>query len=290
VLDSLKRHKVFNNQRIKSVARKIWHSRFGRLVERSHGDWRYPFLSLGWWLAGKVVPRKKVRVEGISFNLSCTNWITHFRWYLFHGKEPEVRYFIDEYLKDDDVFFDIGANVGVFSIYAAMRKPGLSVYCFEPEVSNMYTLKENIIHNGLTDRVKINCMGISDKIGYTLFHLSSFEEGSAVHTESREKITTTDEGFPVVWSEGIISVTLDYICKQLQCIPNALKIDTDGNEPKILDGALNLLSNETLRCLIVEMSEEEGKRIHCQELLKAKGFCLEDHCFDKTRNEIWVRK
>ena len=59
-------------------------------------------------------------------------------------KEKEVRIFIDKYLEKDQIFFDIGANIGVFSLYAAIKK-NAKVYAFEPEYSNLSLLKENIL-------------------------------------------------------------------------------------------------------------------------------------------------
>ena len=56
---------------------------------------------------------------------------------------------MDENLQEGDVFFDIGANVGVYSIYAAKRSPKAMVYAFEPEYSNLHQLKLNIINNKL---------------------------------------------------------------------------------------------------------------------------------------------
>ena len=67
-----------------------------RAIEQSVGDWRYPFILFSWWLAKILVPRRKVKINGIEFTLTCTNWITHFRWYLFKTKEPDTINFIDK--------------------------------------------------------------------------------------------------------------------------------------------------------------------------------------------------
>ena len=224
----------------------------------------------------------------MTFTLSCTNWITHFRWYLFKEKGPEIRHYIDNYIDNNDIFFDIGANVGVYSIYAAKRHPGIFIHCFEPEFSNLNALKDNIVSNGLTKRVKISSVAIGNFVGLSELHLQNLTTGSAEHTESQEKIANTDGGYPVVWSEGIFSVTLDYICEQLNVIPNALKIDTDGNEDKILDGAKNILSNKLFRSLAIEVPDGE-KGVYCQNLLKSVGF-KRVWSDPKKMNEIWQRK
>ena len=84
--------KLKNNKLIK----KIFKSKIGKVlrntfivrrVGESAGDWRYPFILFSWWLAKILVPRRKVKIDGLSFTLSCTNWITHFRWFLFNEKD-----------------------------------------------------------------------------------------------------------------------------------------------------------------------------------------------------------
>lgn len=257
------------------------------LLANSVGDWRYPFLAFGWRIATFLTRPRKVSVGDVSFTLPCRNWVTHFRWYLFETKEPEVRHYIDRYVKSNDVLFDIGANVGVFSVYAG--KKNIKVYCFEPEYSNLSLLKENVLTNRLADRVNIYSVALSDFVGISTLHLQSIEEGAAAHTESQTPITTTDEGYPVVHAEGIFAVTLDYICEQLRVSPNCVKIDTDGNETKILQGATKTLRNPSLRSLVIEMPVPAMERATCEEILKQNGFKPVWVQRDKTRNEIWER-
>lgn len=261
-----------------------------RLVRKSAGDWRYPFMLGSWWLSGVLVPRRRVSIGGVRFTLSCENWITHFRWYLFKTKEPEVIRYIDEYVSGTDIFFDIGANVGVFSVYAAKRHPGVKVYSFEPEYSNLNALKENIVRNRLTGRVRPYSAAVSDFMGLSMLHLQDTSTGAAAHTESRDNITATDEGYPVVWSEGIVSITLDELCSELGVKPTVMKIDTDGNEDKILRGGAETLSNKGLKSLVIEVPHENSeKRGFCCRALEDAGLKRAWSDRGKTRNEIWTR-
>ena len=143
---------------------------------RACGDWRYPFYVIGWEIANFLTMRKHVFVGGVSFSLPNTNWITHFRWFLIKKKEPEVRFYIDQYLNEDDIFFDIGANIGVFTLYAGKKYKSLQIYCFEPEYSNLYLLKENILKNNLTQKASIYSVGISDFTGISHLHLQDLKE------------------------------------------------------------------------------------------------------------------
>ena len=264
--------------------------KFFNLLKQSQGDWRYPFMVIAWQLSRFIVPRKKINIENVSFTLPCTNWITHFRWYLFKNKEEEVRHYINNYVREGDKFFDVGANIGVFSIYTARRYDNISCYCFEPEYSNLNILKENIVANNITNKVNIYSVAVGNFVGLSRLNLQDFTSGSAAHTESKEPIGMTHEGYPVVWSEGIVSVSLDYICEQLDVFPNALKIDTDGNEDKVLEGAAKTLCDKRLRSLVIEMPDENEKGKYCCEILNRANFYLDWSDKKKTRNQIWVKR
>ena len=264
-------------------------TRFCIFLKQSQGDWRYPFMVIAWQLSRLIVPRKKIIIENVSFTLPCTNWITHFRWYLFNIKEQEVRYYIDHYVREGDVFFDIGANIGVFSVYAGKLFKDISIYCFEPEYSNLSILKENIICNALADRTKIFSVAVGDFNGPTNLHIQDFTPGAAEHSEEKEPIAKTREGHKVVWSEGIMSATIDSLCEHLDVIPNCIKIDTDSNEDKVLRGAEKMLSNKCLRSIILEMPNDREKVFYCHERLSQAGFKAHWADTEKTRNEIWVR-
>ena len=266
----------------------IKNSFFIKKIQKSGGNWAYPFILFSWFLAKIIVPRRKVKTNGVSFTLSCTNWITHFRWYLFKTKEPETIDFINNFISPGDVFFDIGANIGVFSIYASKKHKNIKTYCFEPEISNLATLKENIISNGLMDQTYIYSLGIGNTTGISRLHLQDLTPGAALHSEHKEDLEYSFEGKkPIIWTEGIYVVTLDYVCSELNIIPNVIKIDTDGNEGKILQGASKTLKSSSLNAIILEMPLEQEE--YCVSLLSKSGFKRKIHSNKASRNQIWLK-
>ena len=70
----------------------------------------------------KRVFTKKIYYNNSSFKLRANNWITKYRFDTFENKEPETLKWIDINLRENDVFFDIGANIGIYSLYAASKK------------------------------------------------------------------------------------------------------------------------------------------------------------------------
>ena len=112
-----------------------------------------------------------IHSRGLTFKLVSDNWITKYRARSFNDKEPEMLNWLDEHLRDGDVFFDVGANVGIYSIYAALRNSDVTVYAFEPEYSNLHQLKQNILNNQLANKIEIYSIAFSDKSGISYLHL-----------------------------------------------------------------------------------------------------------------------
>ena len=92
------------------------------------------------------------------------NEITKWRVSTFFSKEPETLDWIDNFdSKDKFVFWDVGANIGLYSIYASLKFKNISVVSFEPSTSNLRILSRNISVNKLENNIKINQFPLTDK-------------------------------------------------------------------------------------------------------------------------------
>lgn len=253
-------------------------------------DWRGSLRRLRWWAARRIVPRRAVCARGLSFTLQCDNWVTHFRWATYNGKEPETLDWIDSWGGKAETFFDIGSNIGVYTIYAALRHPGVRVIAFEPEYANLHLLRDNILANGLKDRVDVYAVALGNRAGLSHLHIQDFTPGSALHTESREALDVTRAYTPVVWKEGIYVLPLDEFCQESGIQPNYIKIDVDGTEPEVLEGSIKTLSSSQFRSTLVEMPGEGKDRDICKRRLASAG--LRQQWRDPlgiSPNEVWVR-
>ena len=220
--------------------------------------------------------KKKIKIidyNGKEKNISfkADNLTTHFRSHLFYFKEEEVQIFLEKNLEINDIFFDVGANIGVFSIFAAVKK-NAKVFAFEPEYSNLNLLKENIINNNLMNNINPYSIAIGDECRITQLHIADFTPGSAVSSISKDQLKKTNEGYDVVWKEGVIELTLDKIVKDLNIKPKILKIDTDGNEKNVLLGSKDLIKNNELRFIIIEKTKKEDDFLFCCNFLKESGY------------------
>ena len=95
-----------------------------------------------------IIARKKI-VICKDFNLTfyVPNRLSYYRVDTFHLKEPETLEWVDNF-KKESVFWDIGANIGLYSCYAA-KKNFTKVYAFEPSIFNLEWLGKNIFLNNL---------------------------------------------------------------------------------------------------------------------------------------------
>ena len=88
---------------------------------------------------------REIAVLDKKVNFFTPNYITNFQVDEFFTKEPETLGWIDEFKTEDKIiFWDVGANIGIYSIYAALKHSNIEVVSFEPSTSNLRILSRNI--------------------------------------------------------------------------------------------------------------------------------------------------
>jgi FkbM family methyltransferase len=177
---------------------------------------------------------------------------------MLFAKEPTTIPWLDS-MEPADTLVDVGANIGLYSIYAAVVA-GCRVFAFEPESLNYAELNKNIHVNGLHDRVSAFCVALSDetKVGY--LHLGAFGY-SYSHHDFGENTWTKD----MVFGEGVtrkdarlrqgcFSSTLDeLVSAELLPVPDHIKIDVDGLESRVVAGCARTLANPRVHTCLVEI-------------------------------------
>jgi FkbM family methyltransferase len=216
--------------------------------------------------------------------------MTYFRWETCATKEQATLDWIDTALCERDVFFDVGSNIGLYAIYAARRHPTMRVIAFEPEYANLHFLRDNVALNGLGERNGIRLDARAERSDLSLLHVQDLTPGAALHTAAFEALSRTDAGRAVVATEGIWAITMDEFCGRRGVWPNAIKIDVDGAEARVLAGARRTLATPALRTILVEVGEVGDGRTACERLLAAAGFTrVSREAAGDAENEIWVR-
>ena len=170
------------------------------------------------------------------------------------SKEPDTIQWIDGF-EDGTDLWDVGANVGVYSLYAAKRKK-VSVLSFEPLAANFQVLSRNIDLNELSERVTGYCVAFSGKTQLGVLNMASQSMGAAVSQFGKPgQMSQYWEGRTRAAIHGMIGFTIDDLIAQFDPpFPNYIKLDVDGLELPILEGARETLHDPRLHSVLVELS------------------------------------
>lgn len=241
---------------------------------------------------------KEIHNENHSFTIAAPNSLSYYRIDTFFSKEPETIEWMDKF-EANKVLWDIGANIGLYSIYAA-KASGVSVFAFEPSVFNLELLAKNINLNQLSDKICIVPIPLSDKPQFSLMRMSSTELGGALSTFEKN-IGWDGNQISEVFNYKIWGSTIDEMLeKNALPFPDYIKLDVDGIEHFILRGGLKVLSS--VNEVLIEVNDSFAEQAHmCEEILKGSGLTLlekrHSEEFDQQGafgggqvwNQIWTR-
>ncbi|MBI1388559.1 MAG: FkbM family methyltransferase [bacterium] len=208
--------------------------------------------------------------------LSVDSDIEEYRAESYSTKEPETLEWIDRYFGADDVFYDIGANIGLYTLYAGV-KAKCKVISFEPESQNYAKLNQNIFINRLSDLVTPYCLALTDRFSFDRFYLNPSDfsgdgapavlaAGGALHSFG-ETVDYQGEAYSPLHKQGMIGVALDDLWMKYSFdFPTKIKIDVDGLEGKIIQGGRQTLNDPRLTSLLIELTADESH--HYAEIMK----------------------
>jgi FkbM family methyltransferase len=191
-------------------------------------------------------------------------------------KEPWTVHWLENVLKPDEVLYDIGANVGTYSLLAArFHGKGLRVFAFEPGYSTFAALCRNILHNKCHREITPISTLLYSAIGNSVFKYRSTESGAARHAVGAQGLESKDlKETKAVYEQTMLTVTLDSLVDQFGLpVPSHIKLDVDGPELEILKGAEKVLSNPALKTIMVELDEKK-LRPGILEILERNGLTL----------------
>lgn len=193
----------------------------------------------------------------------------------YDSKEPDTLDWIDTHFRPGDTVFDVGANIGQYSLYAALRLDrNVRILAFEPEALNFAKLNRNVVLNDLVDVVVPYPIAVSDRTAVDTFYSRSFTVGAALHALGRE-VTQGDQAFESQNRQGTISASLDDLVERFGMpVPNHIKVDVDGIEDLIVDGAADTLRRPELRTFLIEVYMHRDMADRIRAGVEAAGFIL----------------
>lgn len=225
---------------------------------------------------GKLNPVFEIELSGKKCKFYCPNDLIYWRAVTFWTKEPETLQWIDSF-NPGDTLFDVGANIGLYTIYAGLR--GIRVMAFEPQALNYNILNRNVYLNDLGAEVTCLNLAIADKKKFGHLYISEFVEGGALNNFGGSKDWNKKE-FRPDFKQGMLAYSLDEFVKENPgMVPQHIKIDVDGIEDLIIKGAMKLLKHRKVRSVLIEINEELKEHLKIIEILKESGFKV------KSRNQ-----
>ena len=209
-----------------------------------------------------------VSLDGIPIRLAPQGQIAGFFWTGIPFEKQQVT-FILSVLEPGMVFFDVGANAGLYAIGAAKKIGGKGGFAFEPCSSTYGLLKQNLLLNRVADVNAVRA-ALGDMVGEGVLQINACGRdglntlGQAIHPESR-----------VVGQEDVCITTVDTFIKEHN-VPrvDVMKVDIEGGELAMFRGARNLLERADAPLVLCESGFlTQGFGYHPLEILRLLESC-----------------
>ncbi len=260
----------------------------------------YPFFAHYWivmtfpkgrvilsdFLEYQLTRTKTICAKEGNLEFFVPNWLTYLRAETLLSKEPETIAWIRS-MKRGEILWDIGANIGSYSIFAAVS--GMKVVAFEPSFLNLEILCRNVIENDLQEKIIVVPFALDSKVGiHTLFMSKENMLIGGAHNSIRQNLNQYGQ----VMEDSETMQWVSFTCDEIVDIfaldwPTHIKIDVDGCELEILKGANRVLSHAS--SILIEMIDENPSLHYIILLLKESGFVKSDPQFKDSLNQVWTR-
>jgi FkbM family methyltransferase len=178
------------------------------------------------------------------------------------GYEPETAEILFKALAGAEVFFDIGANTGFFSLLAAHANPTVKVWAFEPSPQSFAQLRHHVAVNRLENRIVPVNVAITDHVGTTKFFIPD-----GVFSLSA---SLSAGGMPPDRAEiSVATESIDHFCLTHPA-PSVIKLDVEGQEHLALRGMQRILRENRPKIVIEVLTDGPNNEI--QSILQVAGY------------------
>ena len=247
---------------------------------------------------------KSIKILDKEIKFFVPNQVTNWRVDEYFFKEPETLEWIDSFEKKENlIFWDIGANIGLYSIYNSLKNPKSTTIAFEPSSSNLRVLTRNISINNLEKNIKVVPIPLTNKENiFQEMNEGHFIEGGALNTFG-EKYNFEGKEFEPTMKYNLLGTTMNYFIENsILDIPDYIKIDVDGIEHLILEGGDKFLNDKKVKSLSIEINQNFKEQYDkALNLMNKYGFKLlhkknnkdmlsKQNKFNKIYNYIFVKQ
>lgn len=267
-------------EQLKNFYRWIIPGRFKHILDQTLDDITQTTLNAS--VNVKLPPQH----HSTEFRLLCPNRLCRWRASNAYSAEPETLQWLDS-LPKNPLFLDIGANIGIYSIYLAKTREeeGTKIFAVEPSFYNLRVLSENINLNRLEHKISIIPLPIAEKSDFSLMKIGSRLEGGALSV-FRENYGHDGKPIESPLQYRVFGFSLDDMVSVFMNgqVPSAIKLDVDGIEHLILRGGSNIIGHPKCRDILVEVNDDfEEQSSAVQNILRSHKFEL----IEKKSSEIF---
>lgn len=182
---------------------------------------------------------------------------------------------------DARVVFDVGANAGIYSLAATVASPLAQVYAFEPTPEIAAHLKASISLNGLIDRLQVHesAVGAEDGSIWLNFFQGEKADNEGMNFVSSEPREANAVEVPVT--------SLDIFCSNAGIGKiDLLKVDVQGHEPAVFDGARGLIERKAVKTIFFELNWNRNDPTRCPARRAVKTLAEAGYCFADARGPM----
>lgn len=257
-LKFIARHPISSRKPLAAFARYAWWQMQSRLKHEIVFDW------IG---GSKLIVRNGM--TGATGNIYCG----------LH--EFTDMAFVMHFLRPGDVFIDVGANVGSYTVLAS-RVAGANTIAIEPDPETCRSLRRNVEANGIGDRVRVIEAAVGDSEGTIDFTIGQDTTNHVAEINDVERQTVALTRIDAIVDEPA---------------PICMKLDVEGFEAKAIEGAEAALEDRTLRAVLIETVDSSvRRRLHDlgfkERVFEPFGRKLSDPKSDRTTssaNTLFIR-
>jgi FkbM family methyltransferase len=243
-------------------------------------------------VAAQLVPRVRVdtRHGALTFHTPSKEAV----YWPRHGlaTEPETLAWIDG-LAPGSVLWDIGAGVGVFSLYAGLRRD-LLVLAFEANPFTYDCLLRNVHDNGLQEGVRPYCLALAERPGLGSLFVAEAAAGTVGNAFGDRRRSTHPHAAGQT-AVAAVAVSVDALVRDFGApFPNHVKLDVDSIEEEIIAGARATLADARLRSLLVEViattAVQRERAAAIVDRLQSHGLAPDPSVTSSLGNRLFVRR
>lgn len=227
---------------------------------------------------------KKVTINGTLCRFVIgSNYINYYvsNFDNISDNESATLSFFQDHIRDGDVLYDVGANIGAYCVWFANAFACKSIVGFEPEAENFAALVRNLRINRVPNAIALP-IAASQRAGYSELLQTAVGEGSASAFLSYYE----GHGADVMASQTVRTERIDaLVAGGLILPPDMVLVDVDGGELAVLRGMKSTL--DTCRAIVVEVADETESAV--DKFLAGHGFEMTLERNQRRGNRIYQR-